>query len=684
MDTDQFRKAYTDYRKVEASVLSSQSSQWDLHAVRQNVAIDMATIKRPAFRSKTVIEPVDTQETKKLYPKSVDDLLPLESTFTVKPNSGTTKLFLDQWKQGLGLPLRDDDAILEQFKVTRKRQFIDNYKSIATQQRSQEFKNNEGNSLLALCMNLYAAVLSSASRGPLLRIAKNVYDETVKYNQTISPNVLKSIYDVLSRLTNTTSTGRLDLRIAKFSTIVDAAPKPSNAEANATNRGGAVGDPKTVPDPKGKTDAAPPAEAPPAAAPPAAAPPAAAPGAAPGAAPAAAPKAAPGAPKGPPKAAAPAPVVETPKEAAIAILPITDEAIIRDTIVQDDSRPLTLVDLNTVKDYVQKSKDLIMTAYSSKQPGETMRDGNVSYSVVDSILPRGTQNMTQSQYVLQLQRLADQNTQAKSLKEQEEAKIKQGLSVAQAVKETVPDLSKNTQDMAIANAETNAATAITNTETTLPPPEPYVPPAGSPAAAAQANPVAAAAEAGETEEGTAAEPDTEAAAKETAATEAAATEAATKAKEGETKATSEKLKDKPFTKQIPDLIKFYEENKGLKPGKYKTTLLALIDSGEDDLKDIGIHNFFHVQPNNWKAFWEKEISYLKNLKPETLAKAPDTAFSFTKNGFEKKYSNDDAIRTEMNRLDGAGHPKRARSSSSVTYAPGYQSKKDKKAKKMKH
>ena len=127
---------------------------------------------------------------------------------------------------------------------------------------------------------------------------------------------------------------------------------------------------------------------------------------------------------------------------------------------------------------------------------------------------------------------------------------------------------------------------------------------------------------------------------------------------------------------------FYDQNKELKPGAYKVALLALLNVGEDGLKNADKHNFFYVSSNNWKAFWEKEYNYLKNIKAETLKAAPDTSFNFTRSGFEKKYSSDAKIAEEMNRLEGAGNPKRQRSSS-VTYAPGYQSKKEKKAKKMK-
>ena len=161
MDTDTFRKVYSQYRKSEAATKSAQWDLWKKNSAQSINAIDVATIKRQTWTVKQTIVPVDTLQSRKLYPKSVDDLNPLDSTFSVKPNEGTTRLFLDQWRQGLGLPTREDDVAIEQFKQARKRDWLEELKALGTQTRTSEFKLKEGNELIGLAKNLYGAVGSA-------------------------------------------------------------------------------------------------------------------------------------------------------------------------------------------------------------------------------------------------------------------------------------------------------------------------------------------------------------------------------------------------------------------------------------------------------------------------------------------------------------------------------------------
>jgi len=225
MDTNAFRKAYTDYRKVEASVLSAQSSQWLKYAERSANSIDIATVKRPTFHIPYAgFAPVDTMETKKLYPARVSNLMPLSSTFTVNPTAGTERLFLDQWHQGLGLPNMQDDKAIENFKLMQKREYVDNYRSIMEGTRSSTYEDEAGKQILALSRNFLAAIPNSNSRGPLLRTSKEVYDKLVLASSKLSPQSLTAIFDTIERITNRKDSGALDLRIQKAQA---SAPKDS-------------------------------------------------------------------------------------------------------------------------------------------------------------------------------------------------------------------------------------------------------------------------------------------------------------------------------------------------------------------------------------------------------------------------------------------------------------------------
>jgi len=226
-DTERFRKVYAGLRKVEAETLSSQYRLWDQFANRHINAIDVATIKRQKWTTTTEITPVDSMQSKKLYPKTVDDLNPLESTFTVKPNEGTTRLFLDQWRQGLGLPTRDDDVAIEQFKQARKRQAIENFKSIASQTRTSEYKLKEGNEIIGLAKNLYGAILSQTSSGPLMRISQALYDKLLMHADSLQPIFFREMKNILNAITNTANTGRLDLRIIQAFKEVGSNPPPN-------------------------------------------------------------------------------------------------------------------------------------------------------------------------------------------------------------------------------------------------------------------------------------------------------------------------------------------------------------------------------------------------------------------------------------------------------------------------
>ena len=246
MDTEQFRKAYTDYRKVEASVLSAQSSQWTLHAERFANSIDLATVKRPVFHVPYAgFAPVNTMETKKLYPKQVSKLMPLSSTFTVNPTEGTERLFLDQWHQGLGLPTIMDDKAVENFKITQKRQFVDNFRSVMENTRTEQFKNADGEKIIALCRNFLAAIGTSNSKGPLLRISQEVYDNLVKVNQQLSPQTLTAIYDAIQQITNKKDSGKLDIRIHKEQSATrkdQASPVEQGSVQQTKKSGGALTD----------------------------------------------------------------------------------------------------------------------------------------------------------------------------------------------------------------------------------------------------------------------------------------------------------------------------------------------------------------------------------------------------------------------------------------------------------
>ena len=215
MDTNQFRNAYSQFRKVESEVKSAQGLLWQEHSRQSINAIDIATVKRQQWRAVTVIEPVRTLESKKLYPRTVEDLNPLESTFTVKPNAGTTRLFLDQWRQGLGLPTRDDDIAIQQFQFARKRQLIDNFKAVATQVRNPEFRNAAGNKIVGLAKNLYGAVGSSNSMGALTRISRELFDAILMNADFIQPQALRTTKTILLMVTNPQGSGRLDVRITR-------------------------------------------------------------------------------------------------------------------------------------------------------------------------------------------------------------------------------------------------------------------------------------------------------------------------------------------------------------------------------------------------------------------------------------------------------------------------------------
>ena len=233
MDTDQFRKVYSDYRKAEAKTISAQYSEWAKHSRQLINAIDIATVKRPTWSIKTEIVPVDSLESKKLYPKSVDDLNPLDSTFTVKPNEGTTHLFLDQWRQGLGLPTRSDDVAIEQFKQARKRNWIEGFKALSTQARSSEFKLKEGNEIIGLAKNLFGAVASSKSAGPLQRIAQEIYDKLLRHGEFLQPGTYLPLKQILEAITNEKNTGRLDIRILQAFREKGQLPPPNTKETNA-------------------------------------------------------------------------------------------------------------------------------------------------------------------------------------------------------------------------------------------------------------------------------------------------------------------------------------------------------------------------------------------------------------------------------------------------------------------
>lgn len=238
MDTTTFRKAFSDYRKVEASVLSAQSNQWILHAERSANSIDLATIKQPKWHVPYAgFAPVRTMETKKLYPQRVSDLMPFSSTYTVNPTMGTERLFLDQWHQGLGLPTRQDDQAIRAFAIENKREFIDSVRSLMENQRIEEYKEVEGNRILGLARNFFGAISGSKTRGALYTIANEVYNQLVLYNSKIAPESLKSIYDMIEKITNDKNSGRLDIRIQQA--IEDLPKHQQSPVQEASAKGGA-------------------------------------------------------------------------------------------------------------------------------------------------------------------------------------------------------------------------------------------------------------------------------------------------------------------------------------------------------------------------------------------------------------------------------------------------------------
>lgn len=467
MDTEAFRKAYTDYRKVEASVLSAQSKQWTMHAERSANSIDLATIKRPMWHVPYAgFAPVNTMETKKLYPKKVSGLMPLSSSYTVNPTESTERLFLDQWHQGLGLPMAQDDKALFAFKVGQKRQFIDNFRSVMENTRVEEFKNVDGNRILGLCRNFFGAIQSSKTRGPLLKIANEVYDQLVLNNAKLSPQSITPIYEQIDKITNKKNSGKLDIRLEQERQGLpkeQASPvQPPSQPPTSQAVGGAQNTPASknpyapssasssnpypqldkeptvgviknqgqpVEPSKTSTPSAPPA---------------------PGAA------AAPGAtPPGIPAQAVAA--VTTPP---VPLVPVTNDPLVQDTgLKKEDTKPLTLTDLLTMQSLFQKSQALLENAYIASSQGVNITMPSGSYSTTDSVMPRGPPTGSQRAYVEQLNATTQKIQSDNAQNTQIQTYMSQGMSDKQAREKVAEDTRKSREQ---APAPEGAAASIVN------------------------------------------------------------------------------------------------------------------------------------------------------------------------------------------------------------------------------
>lgn len=499
MDTNAFRKAYTDYRKVEASVLSAQSSQWLKYAERSANSIDIATVKRPTFHIPYAgFAPVDTMETKKLYPARVSNLMPLSSTFTVNPTAGTERLFLDQWHQGLGLPNVQDDKAIENFKLMQKREYVENYRSIMEGTRSSTYEDEAGKQILALSRNFLAAIPNSNSKGPLLRTSKEVYDKLVLASSKLSPQSLTAIFDTIERITNRKDSGALDLRIQKAQASAPKDSRPADQirrenevrttgippgqiqRENEVNqlvpglagKGGALTDraipgkdaatstPSTdnttpptipnqgqkvtvdgkVPDPNERPTTAPPTSSKQQTVNPYMAGPSASP-----TDPAAAP---------PTLQAPPVPLVPITNEPSLAKVGFVDK---------DDSKPAALNDFLTMKSNFTKARDLIENAYTATNQGTNIQQASATYSITDAALPRGTTPTGSQQAFVQKMQTDEQKAQAQIAMEMQIQKyMSEGMTMDQAKEKVLKETqaakeSKPTVDQA-------AAAILSNTE----------------------------------------------------------------------------------------------------------------------------------------------------------------------------------------------------------------------------
>jgi hypothetical protein len=514
MDTDAFRKAYTDYRKVEASVLSAQSSQWLKYAERSANAIDIATVKRPIFHIPYAgFAPVDSMETKKLYPARVSNLMPLSSTFTVNPTAGTERLFLDQWHQGLGLPNMQDDKAIENFKLMQKREYVDNYRSIMEGTRSSTYEEDSGKQILALARNFLAAVPNSNSKGPLLRTSKEVYDKLVLASSKLSPQSLTAIFDTIERITNRKDSGALDLRIQRAQASAPKDSRPADqiqrenlvrttgipadqiqrenevnrlvpgilagkggadaatstpSTANTTpptipNQGQKVTVDGTTPGPNDRPTTAPPSSSKQGTVNPYMGAPSTSP-----TDPAAAP---------PTLQAPPVPLVPISNEPTLAKVGFVDK---------DDSKPATLNDYLTMKSNFTKSRDLIENAYTASNQGTNIQQASATYSITDAALPRGTTPTGSQQAFVEKLRTDEQKAQAQIAMDMQIQKyMADGMTMdqakdkvlkeTQATKESKPTVDKaaaailsNTENQARQVNANNTVISANSTQPTLP------------------------------------------------------------------------------------------------------------------------------------------------------------------------------------------------------------------------
>lgn len=721
MDTTQFRKAYTDYRKVEASVLSAQSSQWTLHAERFANAIDLATIKRPVFRIPYALPaPVNTMETKKLYPKRVSNLMPLSSTFTVNPTASTERLFLDQWHQGLGLPTVQDDKAIENFKIVNKRQFVDNFQSVMESTRSEDrYKNEEATKIIALCRNFLAAIPSSKSKGPLLSISQEVYDKLVLVNAQLTRESMTAIYDIISQITNKKDTGKLDERIKKEVTVGVATQKTAQItkqNQQITARGGVkfpeefTDDAKienaipTIPNQGAKvptpnnpvignpgtnvalqpTVGVPKADANPAIDPNA---------------------------LGPDPAAIP-PEPPIPPQP---LVPITNEVHLQDVnmIDKNEVSVITLNDLNAMKANFMKASDLLENAYTASNNGANLRNVSATYAIADTALPRGLPNQSQTAYVQHLKTITDKIQQEQEMNLLIQKYMTEGLTDVQArakvnefikkQRETKPTVDKaaaailnNTENQAREVNANNTQLNVINTTSPLPitsiPTSPTNPIANTntqqvDTAKPPDNPEIKDLDElieGEKEE-------------ETKVDETGDTGTTTGTTGTTTETTSEQSKlYQPFSKQIDDLVVFYSTNSELSAkdfgvGVYKKlgATQEEIDNAEQNLKPEGVnnHSFAYIKPSKMKGTMKFLMSkgFFKLNIPKDL---DATTFNFKADGinnekFIKNVPDLTDFRGEVLKAIGLGKPigsgkKRARSESAVKYAPGYKSKKQRK------
>jgi hypothetical protein len=730
MDTTQFRKAYTDYRKVEASVLSAQSDQWNLHAQRFANSIDLATIKRPVFRIPYALpQPVNTMETKKLYPKGVSALMPLSSTFTVNPTAGTERLFLDQWHQGLGLPTVQDDKAIENFKITSKHQFVENFKSVMENTRAPDpYKNEEATRIINLCRNFLAAIPTSKSKGPLLNISKEVYDKLVLVNAQLTREALTAIFDIISRITNKRDDGKLDERIKKeYSTGVAErktdiltqqneqiaarggvkVPK-SSTESNPVENNPAIGIIPNQGDPINQNISSTPPnadtfdKAP--------------------IGPGVKVDGSPGLPPPPPDAN---PVIDPnnipaePPEPAKPLVPITNEETLQAVkmVNKEAVDVITLNDLNAMKANFTRATDLIENAYTAANDGSNIRNVSATYAITDSAMPRGQPNQSQQAYVQQLKTITDKIQKEQEMNMMIQKYMSEGLTDVQArakvnedvkrSRETKPTVDQaasailhNTENQA---REVNANNTVINAmNTTSPLPITQIP-------VTPANPITNT----NTQQNETAVPPTET---EGPPVEPPGNIVVDEVETGEEVKTGEETKTgtdlpplpdsplaipliaQPFPSQIAPIYKFYlykAKDKNLSAKEFAQGLYKDLGATADQVKDAAddvrindpsIHSIAYVKPLKLKSL----IEMLANKKffeldiPDTT---DPTGFNFIQDGintskFVKNVPELKDIREAVIRVIGLGKPKRARSQShdgkKVTYAPGYKSKKQRK------